>query len=150
MLGYFPVFNSSAYFESDDLGSLRFSGYLTILGRNSGKIITGGENVFPIEVANAIMATGLVADAWVIGLPDRYWGQIVVAIYVENNIPVSTDILSQAIAGKISKYKVPKQWISVSHIPRNALGKVLVPELTALLAACRREEHKSKIEMVSS
>jgi o-succinylbenzoate---CoA ligase len=150
MLGYFPVFNSSAYFESDDLGSLDLAGYLTILGRNSGKIITGGENVFPIEVANAIMATGLVADTWVIGLADRYWGQIVVAIYVENNIPVSTEILSQAIAGKISKYKVPKQWISVSHIPRNALGKVLVPELKALLAACRSEEHKSKIEMVSS
>ncbi len=133
MLGYFPIFNSATYFEPDDLGSLDLAGYLTILGRNSGKIITGGENVFPIEVANAIMATGLVADAWVIGLPDRYWGQVVVAVYVENKIPVSTDILSQAIAGKISKYKVPKQWISVSHIPRNALGKVIIHELKALL-----------------
>jgi o-succinylbenzoate---CoA ligase len=133
MLGYFPVFNSSAYFESDDLGSFDLAGYLTILGRNSGKIITGGENVFPIEVVNAIVLTGLVEDVWVIGLPDRYWGQIVVAIYVENNIPVSGDILSQAIAGKISKYKIPKQWISVPQIPRNALGKVLVHELKALL-----------------
>jgi o-succinylbenzoate---CoA ligase len=133
MLGYFPTFNSSTYFESDDLGSIDLAGCLTILGRNSGKIITGGENVFPIEVINAIMITGLVADVWVIGLPDQYWGQIVVAIYVENNIPVSTDILSQAIAGKIGKYKVPKQWISVSHIPRNALGKVLIHELKALL-----------------
>ena len=133
MLGYFPTLNTSTYFEPDDLGSFDSDDYLTILGRNSGKIITGGENVFPIEVINAIMVTGLVADVWVIGLPDRYWGQLVVAAYVENNIPISTDILSQAIAGKISKYKVPKQWISVPKIPRNALGKVLIHELKALL-----------------
>ncbi len=132
MLGYFPTLNTSTYFEPDDLGSFDSDDYLTILGRNSGKIITGGENVFPIEVINAIMVTGLVADVWVIGLPDRYWGQLVVAAYVENNIPVSADILSQAIAGKISKYKIPKQWISISQIPRNSLGKVLIHELKAL------------------
>jgi o-succinylbenzoate---CoA ligase len=133
MLGYFPVLNSSTCFDPDDLGSFDADGYLTIIGRTSNKIITGGENVFPIEVVDAIMATGLVADVWVIGLPDRYWGQIVVAGYVENNIPVSIDILSQAIAGKISKYKIPKQWISVPQIPRNALGKVLINQLEALL-----------------
>ena len=133
MLGYFPVFNSSAYFESDDLGSFDLDDYLTILGRNSGKIITGGENVFPIEVANAILVTGLVADAWVIGLPDRYWGQVVVAGYVENNMPVSGDILSQAIAGKISKYKIPKHWVAIDLIPRNLLGKVLTQSLEKLL-----------------
>jgi o-succinylbenzoate---CoA ligase len=133
MLGYFPVLNSSTCFDPDDLGSFDADGYLTIIGRTSNKIITGGENVFPIEVVDAIMATGLVADVWVIGLPDRYWGQIVVAGYVENSIPVSSDILSQAIAGKISKYKIPKQWISVPQIPRNALGKVLINQLEALL-----------------
>jgi o-succinylbenzoate---CoA ligase len=79
------------------------------------------------------MATGLVADAWVIGLPDRYWGQIVVAVYVNNNIPISGDILSSSIVGKISRYKIPKQWISVAKIPRNPLGKVLTNELEALL-----------------
>jgi o-succinylbenzoate---CoA ligase len=133
MLGYFPQVGLLTYFEPDDLGSIDLDGYLTILGRNSGKIITGGENVFPIEVVNAIMATGLVSDTWVIGLPDRYWGQVVVAIYVENNIPVSGDILSKAISGNISKYKIPKQWIPVDLIPRNDLGKVLIQELAALL-----------------
>jgi o-succinylbenzoate---CoA ligase len=67
MLGYFPAFNLSTNFEPDDLGSLDLAGYLTIIGRSSSKIITGGENVFPIEVIDAIMTTGLVADAWVIG-----------------------------------------------------------------------------------
>ena len=126
MLGYFPNIESLTYFESDDLGLCDIDGYLTILGRNSGKIITGGENVLPIEVVNAIMVTGLVADVWIVGLPDRYWGQVVVAIYVKNNHPSSAEILSRSISGEISHYKIPKYWIPVIQIPRNALGKVLI------------------------
>jgi o-succinylbenzoate---CoA ligase len=133
MLGYFPIFDSFTYFEPDDLGSFDVDGYLTILGRTSSKIITGGENVFPIEIVDAIMITGLVADVWVVGLPDPYWGQMVTAIYVENHQPVSAAMLSTAIAGKISKFKIPKRWIVVDLIPRNTLGKVLVQELELLL-----------------
>jgi o-succinylbenzoate---CoA ligase len=136
MLGYFPNLQPLTYFEPDDIGSIDRAGYLTILGRTSGKIITGGENVFPIEVANAIMATGLVADAWVIGLPDRYWGQIVTAIYVPIDRSISAEILAQSIGGKISKYKIPKQWFPVDRIPRNALGKILDRELGESIGSC--------------
>jgi o-succinylbenzoate---CoA ligase len=133
MLGYFPDRNPLTYFDPDDLGSIDRDGYLTIFGRTGSKIITGGENVFPIEVVNAIMATGLVADAWVVGLPDRYWGQIVTAIYVENGTPISGEILAKAIAGKISNYKIPKYWFPVDRIPRNPLGKVLTQEVARLV-----------------
>jgi o-succinylbenzoate---CoA ligase len=135
MLGYFPNLDRLTYFDPDDLGAVDLDGYLTIIGRDSGKIITGGENVFPIEVIDAIMATGLVADVWVVGLPDQYWGQIVTAIYVEKDLPVSAAILAQAIAGKISNYKIPKQWFPVAQIPRNSLGKVLTQEVEKLSAS---------------
>jgi o-succinylbenzoate---CoA ligase len=133
MLGYFPTLDSLTYFQPDDLGLFDADGYLTILGRTSSKIITGGENVLPIEVVNVIMATGLVADVWVVGCPDRYWGQVVVAIYVEKDRPITGDLITQAIVGQISKYKIPKQWIAIDRIPRNALGKVLIHELEILL-----------------
>lgn len=133
MLGYFPDLNLSDYFEPDDLGSIDENGYLTIVGRNSSKIITGGENVFPIEVIEAVLSTGLVADAWVVGIPDRYWGQAVTMLYVANSLSVSADRLAQAIAGKISSYKVPKYWIAVDLIPRNTLGKVLDREIEKLI-----------------
>jgi o-succinylbenzoate---CoA ligase len=133
MLGYFPTLDSPTYFQPDDLGLFDADGYLTILGRTSSKIITGGENVLPIEVVNVIMATGLVADVWVVGCPDRYWGQVVVAIYVEKDRPITGDLITQAIVGQISKYKIPKQWIAIDRIPRNALGKVLIHELEILL-----------------
>jgi o-succinylbenzoate---CoA ligase len=125
MLGYFPDLEQPEYFEPDDLGSIDERGYLTIIGRSSDKIISGGENVYPIEVVNAIVATGLVEDVWVIGVPDRYWGQIVTAIYVPKDVDLAVEVLKGSIAGKVSKYKLPKSWIQVDKIPRNALGKVL-------------------------
>ncbi len=129
MLGYFPDLDKPDYFEPDDLGSIDERGYLTIIGRSSDKIISGGENIYPIEVVNAIMATGLVEDVWVIGVPDQYWGQIVTAIYVPKDLKISVDVLKGSIVGQISKYKLPKSWIEVDKIPRNTLGKVLESKL---------------------
>jgi o-succinylbenzoate---CoA ligase len=132
MLGYFPDLNTGKYFYPDDLGKIDDRGNLSIGGRNSDKIITGGENVFPIEVVEAIMATGLVLDTWVVGLPDPYWGQIVVAVYVEGDFSVSQQQLIEAIAGKLSKYKIPKHWLKVSQIPRNSLGKISIDAVELL------------------
>jgi o-succinylbenzoate---CoA ligase len=134
MLGYFPDLTLPTYFEPDDIGTFDKQGYLTILGRDSNKIISGGENIFPIEVVNAIMATGLVQDVWVVGVPDRYWGQAVTAIYVAKDLLVSDINLASAIAGKISDYKIPKHWIPVSKIPRNSIGKILDSEVRSLVA----------------
>jgi o-succinylbenzoate---CoA ligase len=134
MLGYFPNLTLPTYFEPDDLGTFDHQGYLTILGRNSNKIISGGENIFPIEVVNAIMSTGLVQDVWVVGVPDRYWGQVVTGIYVPKDLSVSAAILTTAITGKVSNYKIPKYWILVTKIPRNALGKILDREVRSLVA----------------
>ncbi len=135
MVGYFPHLDAPQYFEPDDLGTIDDRGYLTILGRSSDKIISGGENVYPIEVVDTIMATGLVRDVWVVGVPDRYWGQLVTAVYVPGDVEVSVEILKCSIAGKISKYKIPKSWIQVVEIPRNSLGKVLVQELEKLISS---------------
>ncbi|WP_309745368.1 AMP-binding protein [Chamaesiphon sp. OTE_20_metabat_361] len=137
MFGYFPDLDRQFEFESDDIGTIDKDGYLTIVDRNSSKIISGGENIYPIEVVEVIMATGLVADVWVVGLSDCYWGQAVTAVYVARELPVSAAILSAAIAGKISKYKLPKYWVSVDRIPRNSLGKVLTNEVENLARAAR-------------
>jgi o-succinylbenzoate---CoA ligase len=132
MLGYFPDLDLGKYFDTDDLGSIDDRGNLTIVGRNSGKIITGGENVLPSEVVDAIMATGLVLDTWVVGLPDPYWGQVVTAVYVEGDLPVSDRQLVAALFGKLSKYKIPKYWLKVPEIPRNSLGKISIDAVERL------------------
>jgi o-succinylbenzoate---CoA ligase len=132
MLGYFPDIVLPQYFQTDDLGIIDDRGYLTIVGRDSDKIITGGENVYPIEVVNAIIATGLVRDAWVVGLPDPYWGQVVVAAYVAGDLLVLQQQLIDEIVGKLSKYKIPKYWLKVTAIPRNELGKISIQAVVEL------------------
>ncbi len=110
--------------KTDDLGFFDDQGYLTIVGRCSNKIITGGENVFPPEVEAAIRSTQLVSDVCVIGLGDRYWGQVVTAVYVPSSLNVSPVLLQAAVGDKLSKFKQPKHWIPVERLPRNDQGKI--------------------------
>jgi o-succinylbenzoate---CoA ligase len=125
MLGYyqkdgFDGEKVNNYLQADDLGCLDAAGYLTILGRDSEKIITGGENVFPSEVEAAIRNTGMVVDVCVVGIADGYWGEVVTAVYV----PKSADCSGLAGMLRLSRFKVPKCWIAVSSLPRNQGGKV--------------------------
>ncbi|MBW4648698.1 MAG: 2-succinylbenzoate--CoA ligase [Kastovskya adunca ATA6-11-RM4] len=131
--GYYPeFFSKSQPFQTDDLGFFDHKGYLTIVGRRSQKIITGGENVFPAEVEAAIQATQLVTDICVIGLPDLQWGQVVTAVYVPRSLSISVADLQAKIVDKLSKFKRPKYWVAVESLPRNSQGKVNCEELKQL------------------
>lgn len=127
-LGYYPdrsfVREKQGVLQPDDLGFFDEQGYLNIVGRNSNKIITGGENVFPSEVEAAIRSTDLVSDICVIGIPDRHWGQAVTAVYVPKHPAVDTEKLQTAILDKLSNFKRPKYWIPVESLLRNAQGKI--------------------------
>ncbi|MDJ0706587.1 MAG: 2-succinylbenzoate--CoA ligase [Leptolyngbyaceae cyanobacterium MO_188.B28] len=128
-LGYYPEFFSASELEvggflTDDAGFLDSQGNLTLVGRLSSKIITGGENVFPVEVESAIRSTQLVQDVSVIGLPDPYWGQMLTAVYTPRISTLSPQQIEDAIQTKIARFKRPKLWISVEQLPRNAQGKI--------------------------
>jgi o-succinylbenzoate---CoA ligase len=123
MTGYWPPSLNRGEPWCDDLGAIDEFGQLQILGRHSQKIISGGEKVFPQEVEAAIRETGLVLDVCVIGCPDAAWGERVVALYVPNGM-VEIGDLQGAIAGHLSKFKQPKDWLAVAAIPRNGQGKI--------------------------
>jgi O-succinylbenzoic acid--CoA ligase len=123
-LGYYPKPCFGETFRLDDLGFLDEQGELHIVGRNNDKIITGGENVFPIEVEAAIRATGYVTDVAVMGLSDRHWGQIITAVYIPKSSDISVERLRFALSDRLSKFKQPKYWIAVKSLPRNAQGKI--------------------------
>jgi O-succinylbenzoic acid--CoA ligase len=122
-LGYYPQPFTSSEFQTDDLGYFDSDGYLHLIGRNSHKIITGGENVFPIEVEAAIRSTGLVSDVCVFGLPDSEWGEAVTAAYVPTATSVTIASLQTALSDRLSRFKQPKRWIALDQIPHNAQGK---------------------------
>ena len=128
--GYYPDFlPRSTPFLTDDLGFLDNLGYLYLVGRNSHKIISGGENIYPQEIESAILATKLVKDVCVLGIADQKWGQAVPAIYVPINESSELASIQQQLQHRLSKYKQPKHWLSVSSLPRNFKGKLNYPQV---------------------
>lgn len=128
--GYYPEFSREIkIFQTDDIGFLDQAGYLHVVGRNSQKIITGGENVFPREVEAAIIATQLVADIAVIGIPDDKWGEAIASVYVPKEPTISGATIQRAMENKIGKFKHPKYWIKLDCLPRNEMGKLNYHEL---------------------
>ncbi len=124
MLAHRDLEQRKRVFQPDDLGFFDTDGYLHIVGRQTDKIITGGENVFPAEVEAAIRSTALVQDVCVIGISDRHWGQAVAAVYVPIATALDSTAIQTALKDKLSKFKRPKHWLAVDRLPRNAQGKV--------------------------
>ncbi|MEH1870503.1 2-succinylbenzoate--CoA ligase [Nostoc sp.] len=128
--GYYPITRENqADFQVDDLGFLDEQGHLNIVGRNSDKIITGGENIYPAEIESAIQATQLVADICVIGIQDKHWGQALTAIYIPKKSNTSALKIQTLLQDKLSKFKIPKYWIPQQNLPRNSQGKINRQEL---------------------
>lgn len=124
--GYYPGENlafSLKSFQSDDLGFMDEGGYLTVVGRHSDKIISGGENIYPAEVEAAILGTGLVEDVCAIAVPDPDWGQVVTAVYVANG-EVDAEAIASLLTQTLSPFKRPKYWVQVDRLPRNDRGKI--------------------------
>ncbi len=132
-LGYYPNSkDNQGYLQTDDLGFFDEQGYLYISGRSSDKIITGGENVYAIEVESAIRGTQMVTDVCAIGVPDKVWGQAITAIYIPKNSNITDLKIKTSLKNKISRFKVPKHWIQVESLPRNSQGKVNRQQLQEL------------------
>ncbi|BAQ61492.1 O-succinylbenzoic acid--CoA ligase [Geminocystis sp. NIES-3708] len=123
--GYYPYFQNIDIWTTDDIGYIDQEGNLWILGRNSQKIITGGENVFPLEIESVILATKLVKDVHIIGKKDDYWGEVITAFYVPINNSIKNEDIKVKLVSQIAKYKIPKIWQKVSQIPRNSQGKII-------------------------
>ena len=124
-LSYYPDSDwNREEFVTDDLGYFDEENYLYIVGRNSRKIITGGENVFPDEVEAMILSIGLVTDVYVMGLEDQNWGEVISAIYVPKEDSITSSEIETKLKQYLSPYKIPKQWLAVKALPRNEQGKV--------------------------
>jgi O-succinylbenzoic acid--CoA ligase len=132
--GYWPEWRDERSFATEDLGQLDEQGRLRILGRRDAMIITGGKKVSPSEVEAALRATGQFTDVAVIGMPDREWGEIIVACYpAAGKTPDFGQVVSKL--GALIGYKRPKSYLAIDPWPRNAQGKI---NRAALLGAASR------------
>jgi len=111
---------------------------LTLLGRGSNCINTGGEKVYPEEVEQAIKAHPGVYDVLVVGLPDEKYGQMVAAVVEpREGADVELDQLRTFLRAHLSGYKLPRSLTVVEEIPRNAAGKAQYPLAKQLAEAAR-------------
>ena len=107
-----------------DYGKIEADGSVTLLGRGSNCINTGGEKVFPEEVEEAIKRHPTVEDCLVVGLPDELYGQRVVAVVALRDGAVeTTESIVAATRPKLAGYKLPKLVVTVTEVPRAANGK---------------------------
>jgi len=117
------AFTPDGWFRTGDLGEFDEAGYLRIAGRAKELIISGGYNVYPREVEDALRAHPGVADAAVVGTPSAEWGEVVTA-YLEGPSPPDLAALRAFLADRLAPYKQPRLVHAVGELPRNALGKV--------------------------
>ena len=119
------------WLHTGDLGRIGDDGYLYLVGRRGDMIIRGGENVYPQEVENRLLEHPRIADAAVIGVPDRLLGEAIKAFVVPADPadPPAREELRAFARAALAGFKVPAQWEFVSSLPRNATGKLLRRQL---------------------
>lgn len=132
MLGYFEndaatrdAVDAGGWLHTGDLCSMDEQGYLRVEGRLKDMTIRGGENIYPREIEELLGTHADVLMAAVIGLPDPYWGEVVVAFVVPRSGSVlNTDALTEFLRSRLARFKVPQHWFPVDALPMTATGKV--------------------------
>jgi acyl-CoA synthetase (AMP-forming)/AMP-acid ligase II len=120
------------FMASADMGYVDGNGRLFVVGRDDEMIVSGGENVYPIEVEKTLVAHPEVADAAVLGVDDEQYGQRLAAFVVlEPGASATPDALKEHVRQNLANYKVPREIIVLDELPRGATGKISRRELRA-------------------
>ncbi len=123
-------FTADGYFRTGDLGRLEQNGQLTLVGRAKDLFISGGFNVYPKEIEQAIDALDVVEESAVVGLPHPDFGEAGLAVVVPaEGQQCDPKTIRDALKASLANYKVPKLIVKTDALPRNAMGKVQKAEL---------------------
>src|SRR5579875_638220 len=121
-----------ALMSSGDVGHLDAMGRLFVDGRDDEMIVSGGENVFPAEVEELLCSHPAIAEAAAVGVADEQFGQRLCAFVVPRpGARITEDEVRDHVRENLARYKVPRDVVFLSELPRNATGKVLKRELRA-------------------
>jgi fatty-acyl-CoA synthase len=140
--GYYdnPEANAKAFrdgwFRTGDLGHMDAEGFLYITGRASDMYISGGSNVYPRETEEKVLAHPAVAEVAILGVPDRTWGEVGVAVCVlREGAALSEAELIGWLEGKVARYKLPKRVFFWEALPKSGYGKITKKNVRAELEA---------------
>lgn len=111
------------WFRTGDIATRSEDGYYTLCGRRSDLIISGGFNIYPREIEEFLMEQPEVAEAAIVGEPDRVRGEVPVA-YVVLTSSIECAVLEARCRDKLASFKIPRRFEVIEKLPRNAMGKV--------------------------
>lgn len=118
------TFTEDGWLKSGDLAKFDEDGFIWIVDRRKDLIISGGVNIYPKEVEEAILSYPGMREAAIIGVPHPEWGETVKAVY-SADVEVNTEELRAFLKERLASYKVPRLYEQLSELPRNASGKIL-------------------------
>lgn len=123
-------FRPDGFFITGDVGQLDEEGRLTLEGRSSDMIISGGLNVYPKEVEVALDELPGIVESAVVGLPHPDFGEVVAAFVVlEDNVTFGKDEADAALSAELARFKLPKAVVTLDELPRNTMAKVQKKQL---------------------
>ncbi|MFI8950043.1 long-chain fatty acid--CoA ligase [Streptomyces sp. NPDC053750] len=138
MTGYWGLPTETAgafadgWFRSGDAARVDEDGYVYIADRLKDMIISGGENVYPAEIEDLLLAHPGITECAVIGVPDATWGEVPRAVVVpREGAALDPDEVLASLAGRLARYKIPKSVVIADALPRTASGKLLKPQVRA-------------------
>lgn len=115
---------TDGWIRTGDLARRDEQGYYYIVGRKKDMIITGGENIYPLEIEHWLAEHPAIEEAAVIGLPDEKWGEVVAAFIVFKEWSITEGELKTYCEAKLGRYKIPKKFIQVNELPKTHVGKI--------------------------
>ncbi|KAF3998816.1 acyl-CoA synthetase [Glaciimonas immobilis] len=122
------------WFHTGDLGHVDKEGYLYITGRSSDMYISGGSNVYPREIEEALLNHPAVSEVAVLGVPDPKWGESGIAVIVtKSDATVSAAQLQAHLEARIAKYKWPRRFVFWKTMPKSGYGKIVKKQIKSLL-----------------
>lgn len=133
---------TDGWFKTGDVAERSEDGYVRLLGRTSVDILkSGGYKLSALEIEEALRENAAVAEVAVVGVPDETWGDRVTAVVVPaagREAECAPEVLRAWAKERLAAYKVPREVVVTRALPRNAMGKVMKPELVKALAAGAR------------
>jgi acyl-CoA synthetase (AMP-forming)/AMP-acid ligase II len=142
----FLEIDGERYSVPGDFARIEADGRVTMLGRGSNCVNTGGEKVYPEEVEMAIKGHPAVYDVLVVGIPDDKYGQAVAAVVeLREGAALELDDLRSFLRTHLSGYKLPRALTVVDRVPRNATGKAQYPAAKELAMASFAAKHPTKV-----
>jgi acyl-CoA synthetase (AMP-forming)/AMP-acid ligase II len=132
MIGYYKnpkdtaaVINDQGWIKTGDVGYIDADGFLFLVDRSKDLIISGGENIYPSEIENALYQHQAVNECAVFGIPDDYWGELPAAhVVIEAGQTAGEQELMDFCADRLARYKRPRMIRFVDELPKTAVGKI--------------------------